>query len=258
MNESCGITLVPGVYDTLTALAAWRSGYHTLFLSGAALHATALGRPDVGLLTATELAHCVSRIRERVDARLIVDGDTGYGGTHNLCRTVRTIEEAGGDVIQIEDQIPIRQPGRLHERTVVSALEMIDRIKAAVDARRSPSLLVSARTDAMSTLGLEEALERASRYAEAGADLLFVQSVADQEQADLVASHLAGTVPLGIHLPDILDRSGFDLDRLALGGFQYGLQPSLLINASFAAIADKLGSATSIPRASSLSEYLDY
>ena len=160
-------------------------------------------------------------------------------------------------MIQIEDQIPIRQPGRLHERSVGPACEMTDRIKAAVDTRRSPSFLVSARTDAVSSLGLEEALERASRYVEAGADLLFVQSLTDQAQADLVTRRFGVMLPLVIHLPDALEKSDFNLDRLASGGFKYGLQPSLLINAAFAAIAGELDPAASSLRMRSLAACLE-
>jgi 2-methylisocitrate lyase-like PEP mutase family enzyme len=233
--------IVPGVFDVLSALLCERSGFHTMFLSGAALHAAVLGRQDIGLLTATELADTASRIRDRIDCTLIVDADTGFGGTHNLRRTVKLLERAGAAIVQIEDQLAIKPPGQLLQRPVASAAEMVDRIHAALDSRGSPSTLVSARTDALTSLGFDEALERAALYAEAGADLLFVQSLSSRAEADRVAAAALGR-PLIIHLPDRHESSDLDLVRLGEQGFAYELLPSMLINASAQALASSLAS----------------
>ncbi len=240
MTDQAKLTLVPGVYDALSALLACRSGHDALFVSGAALSAAMLGRPDTGLLTATELAGTVSRIRDRVGATLIVDGDCGYGGLHNLARTIRLLEQSGADVVQIEDQLAIKPPDQLRSRPVAPCDEMIDRIKAAVDARVKQRTLISARTDAAPALGLDEAIERANLYAEAGADLLFVQSLRSQAEAEQLAGQLDRRLPLVIHLPDEPREADFDLTRLAELGFVYGLLPSLIISAAAAAIDERL------------------
>src|SRR5215510_8067484 len=177
------IVVAPGVYDALTAHLAERAGFSTLYISGAAIAYTRLGRPDIGLVSMGEVAETVTLIRDRVDAHLVVDADTGYGNALNVERTVRVLERAGATAIQLEDQDFPKRCGHLDGKVLVPAAEMAGKIKAAVDARRSRETLVIARTDAIAVEGFERAIARAGLYRDAGADVLFVE--APQTRAEL-------------------------------------------------------------------------
>jgi 2-methylisocitrate lyase-like PEP mutase family enzyme len=179
------IVVAPGVYDALTAFLATEAGFSSLYLSGAAVAYSRLGRPDIGLVTATEMADTLALITERVQTPIIVDGDTGHGNALNAQRTIRLFERAGASAIQLEDQTFPKRCGHLSDKTVVPVGEMVGKIKAAVDARASDRTLVIARTDAVAVEGLDQALDRAARYAEAGADVLFIE--APQSRSDLAA-----------------------------------------------------------------------
>src|SRR3954465_12456593 len=143
------IVVAPGVYDAFTALVATQAGFETLYVSGAAIAYTRLGRPDIGLVSMSEAAETIALIRDRVDAHLIVDADTGYGNALNVLRTVRTFERAGASAIQLEDQDFPKRSGHLEAKKLIAADEMTGKIKAAVDARRSSGTLIIARTDAV-------------------------------------------------------------------------------------------------------------
>jgi len=190
------IVVAPGVYDALTALIAARAGFSSLYVSGAAIAYTRLGRPDIGLVSMAEVADTLSLIRDRVDAHLIVDADTGYGNALNVVRTVQRFEKAGASAIQIEDQDYPKRCGHLDGKTLISAEEMCGKLRAAVDARRSRDTLIIGRTDAVAVEGVERAVERAMLYREAGADLLFVE--APKARADLaqIAARLGTSAPL--------------------------------------------------------------
>jgi 2-methylisocitrate lyase-like PEP mutase family enzyme len=177
------IIVAPGVYDAFTALVAEQSGFRTLYVSGAAIAYTRLGRPDIGLVSMSEVVETVGMIRDRVDAELIVDADTGYGNALNVGRTIRLFERAGASAIQLEDQDFPKRCGHLDGKVLVPAAEMVGKIKAAVDARPSREMLVIARTDAIAVEGFERAIERAALYRDAGADVLFVE--APKTRADL-------------------------------------------------------------------------
>src|SRR5476651_556150 len=168
------IVIAPGVYDPLTALIAAQAGFRSLYISGADIAYTRPGRPDIGLVSITEVVETVSLIRDRVDTNLIVDADTGYGNALNVERTVRLLERAGANAIQIEDQGFPKRCGHLDDKTLILAAEMAGKIKAAVDARQSKDTLIIARTDAVAVEGFEQAIERALTYKDAGADVLFV------------------------------------------------------------------------------------
>jgi 2-methylisocitrate lyase-like PEP mutase family enzyme len=170
------IVVAPGVYDAFTALVAEQSGFRTLYVSGAAIAYTRLGRPDIGLVSMSEVVETVGMIRDRVDADLIVDADTGYGNALNVGRTMRLFERAGAGAIQLEDQDFPKRCGHLDGKLLIPAAEMAGKIKAAVDARRSRATLVIARTDAIAVEGFERAIERAELYRDAGADVLFVEA----------------------------------------------------------------------------------
>jgi len=187
------ILVAPGVYDAFTALVAEQAGFTTLYVSGAAIAYTRLGRSDVGLVGMNEVAEVVSLIRDRVGCHLIVDADTGYGNALNVGRTMRLFERAGAAAIQLEDQDFPKVCGHFDEKRLVPAAEMVGKIKAALDARGSRDTLVVARTDAVAVEGFERAIGRARRYREAGADVLFVEAPKSKSELERVASALAGT-----------------------------------------------------------------
>jgi 2-methylisocitrate lyase-like PEP mutase family enzyme len=190
------IVVAPGVYDPLSALIAEKAGFAALYVTGAGIAYTRLGRPDIGLVSMSEVAETLTLIRDRVDAPLIVDADTGYGNALNVERTVRIFERAGASAIQFEDQSFPKRCGHLEDKLLVDAAEMTGKIKAALDARRSAETLIIARTDALAQEGIESALERAARYREAGADMLFIEAPTAREQLARIAGSFAGAVPL--------------------------------------------------------------
>ncbi len=186
--------LAPGVYDALSAALAEEAGFEAAYLSGASIAYTLLGRPDIGLVSMTEVADVMARIRERVALPVIVDADTGFGNALNTQRTVKVFERAGASVIQLEDQTFPKRCGHLRDKTLIGATEMAGKIKAAVDAR--DRALIMARTDAIAVEGFEAALERAERYLEAGADILFIEAPEDRGQMEALCARFAARVPL--------------------------------------------------------------
>jgi 2-methylisocitrate lyase-like PEP mutase family enzyme len=191
-----GAVLAPGVYDALSALLAEQAGFGALYLSGASIAYTRLGRSDIGLTTYTEVEDALARITERVAAPVIVDADTGFGNALNTQRTVRGFERAGAAMIQLEDQTFPKRCGHLEGKTVIPAAEMCGKLRAAVDARASESTLILARTDALAAEGLEAALDRADAYLEAGADALFIEALRTPGQMEAACKRYAGRVPL--------------------------------------------------------------
>jgi 2-methylisocitrate lyase-like PEP mutase family enzyme len=190
-----GILVAPGCYDALTASLVEGAGFEAAYVSGAGIAYTRLGRPDIGLVSSAEVADTVALIRDRVGIRLVVDADTGYGNALNVQRTMRMFERAGADAIQLEDQTYPKRCGHLADKGVIPAAEMVGKIKAALDARTRDTLVV-ARTDAAAVEGFDRAIERARLYAQAGADLLFVEAPKTRDELKTVADALQGTVPL--------------------------------------------------------------
>jgi len=186
------IVVAPGVYDAFTALVASQAGFETLYVSGAAIAYTRLGRPDIGLVSMSEVADTIALIRDRVGANLVVDADTGYGNAINVVRTMRTFERAGASAIQLEDQDFPKRCGHLDGKGLIPADEMVGKIKAALDTRASRDTLVIARTDAVAVEGFDRAIERASLYKEAGADVLFVEAPKTREELGRVVTALPG------------------------------------------------------------------
>jgi 2,3-dimethylmalate lyase len=184
------LLMAPGVFDCLTARLAELAGFELLYMTGSGVSITRLGAPDVALLSFAEILDQAKRIADVTALPLLADADTGYGGPLNVIRTVRELERAGVSAIQLEDQEWPKRCGHEPGRRVVPMAEMVGRIRAAVDARRDPDVLVVARTDARSSEGLDAAIERANRYAEAGADVLFVESPESQQEMARVASEL--------------------------------------------------------------------
>ena len=188
--------LAPGVYDALSALLAEQAGFEALYLSGASIAYTRLGRSDVGLTTATEVTDALARITERVALPVIVDADTGFGNALNVQRTVRAMERAGAAMIQLEDQTFPKRCGHLDGKSLVGVREMQGKLRAAVDARANAATLILARTDAVAVEGLERALDRAEAYLDCGADALFIEALRTPADMDTACSRFAHRVPL--------------------------------------------------------------
>ena len=183
--------LVPGAFNALSAKVIEDLGFEAIYVTGAGVTNMWLGLPDQGFMGLAEIADHTARIRDAVSLPLLVDADTGFGNALNVYHTVRTLERAGADCIQLEDQVAPKRCGHFNGKEVVSTDEAVSKIKAAVDARRDPNLLIMARTDAAATHGFEAAVERAQRFAEAGADILFVEAVTTAEEIRALPARLA-------------------------------------------------------------------
>ena len=188
--------LAPGVYDALTALIAEQAGFEALYLSGASIAYTRLGRSDIGLTTATEVADTLARITERVNLPVITDADTGFGNALNTMRTVKLFERSGAAMLQLEDQTFPKRCGHLDGKSVIPVGEMCGKLKAALDARTSQDTLILARTDALAIEGLDAALDRAERYLECGVDALFIEALRTPEQMDAACRRFGQRIPL--------------------------------------------------------------
>ena len=194
--EQPDVLLAPGVYDALSALVAEQAGFEALYLSGASIAYTLLGRADVGLTTVSEVVNTLAHITDRVTIPVIVDADTGFGNALNTQRAMRDLERAGASMIQLEDQTFPKRCGHLDGKAVVPVKEMEGKLRAALDARHSSNTLVLARTDALAIEGFEAALERVERYLECGVDALFIEAVRTPEQMDIACKRFASRIPL--------------------------------------------------------------
>jgi 2-methylisocitrate lyase-like PEP mutase family enzyme len=190
------ILLAPGIADPLTALLAQQAGAEALYLSGASIAYTRLGRPDIGLVSMSEVVETIQLVRDRVATPLIVDADNGYGNALNVQRTVRLFERAGASAIQLEDQSYPKRCGHLREKRLISAQEMAGKIKAACDVRADAGTLIIARTDAVAVEGFEAAIKRAGLYRDAGADVLFVEAPGSTTQLKDIPRQLTDGTPL--------------------------------------------------------------
>ncbi len=176
------ILMIPVAHDALCARVAERTGFKAIFTAGYANTASLLGKPDVSLLTLTEMVDCASRISDAADIPVFADGDTGHGNVTNVVRTVKLFEKAGVAGLFLEDQVEPKRCGHMAGKQVIPPEEMVAKIKAALDARSDPDLIIMARTDALAVNGLEDAICRGNLYAEAGADLIFVEAPISIEQ----------------------------------------------------------------------------
>ena len=183
--------VVPGAFNALSARVVADLGFEAIYVTGAGVTNMWFGLPDQAFMGLSDIAEHTARIRDVVDVPLIVDADTGFGNALNTYHAVRTLERAGADCIQLEDQVSPKRCGHFSGKEVISTKEMLGKIKAAVDARRDPDLLIMARTDACATQGFEAAVERAARFAEAGADLLFVEAVTTEAEIRALPQRLA-------------------------------------------------------------------
>ncbi|GAA4596487.1 isocitrate lyase/PEP mutase family protein [Planotetraspora phitsanulokensis] len=190
------ILVVPGAYDGTGARIARSLGFEAIYLSGFETSAGLLGMPDVGYLTMSQMATRVSDLCDAVDLPLIADGDTGYGNPLNVRRAVRAYEKAGAAGMHIEDQTSSKRCGHMLGRQVIPVSGMVEKVKAAVDARSDPDFVIIARTDARTTMGLAEALDRGAAYHEAGADMLFIESPESEDEMRRICAAFRGTVPV--------------------------------------------------------------
>lgn len=232
--------LVPGAFNALSAKVIADLGFEAIYVTGAGVTNMQLGLPDQAFMGLAEIAEATGRIRDAVDLPLIVDADTGFGNALNVRHTIRTLERAGADCVQLEDQVSPKRCGHFNGKAVIECAEMVGKIKAAVDARQDAGLLVMARTDARSVHGFEAAIERALAYAEAGADILFVEATetADEIRAlpqrlgppQLMNMVIGGKTP--IFSADELGELGYGLvlyANAALQGALAGMQRALAV-----------------------------
>lgn len=230
MIDAPDILVVPGVYDGLSALMAQDAGFGAVYLSGASIAYTRFGRPDIGLVSMTEVAETLEAIRERIDVPVIVDADTGFGNALNVFRTTKLFERVGASAIQIEDQTTPKRCGHLDEKTLIGTAEMAGKIRAALDAREGDCLVI-ARTDAVAVEGLEPALERAAAYREAGADVLFIEALRSEEEISRAMDALAGSVPLMANMVEGGKTPLMDAQELQALGYSLVIFPGGLVRA---------------------------
>lgn len=192
--ESEQIVLMPVVHDALSAVMAEKAGFKAIATAGYANSASMIGRPDIGLLTLTEMAECARRIVDSVSLPVFADGDTGHGGINNIMRTVRLFERAGVEALMLEDQVSPKRCGHMSGKEVVGAEEMSIRLKAALRARTQGGMLIVARTDSLYEHGLEEAIERSNTYLDIGADMVFVEAPRSRQELEEIPRRVKGPV----------------------------------------------------------------
>ena len=232
--------IVPGAFNALSAKVVEDLGFEAIYVTGAGVTNMWFAMPDQGFMGLHEIAEHTARIRDAVQVPLLVDADTGFGNALNVYHTVRTLERAGADCIQLEDQVAPKRCGHFNGKEVISTDEAVSKIKAAVDARRDPDLMIMARTDAAATHGFEAAVERAQKFAEAGADILFVEAVTQADEVRALPQRLAkpqlmnmvigGKTP--IFNADQLAELGFGIvlyANAALQGAVMGMQKALTV-----------------------------
>lgn len=232
------ILVAPGVYDGLTATLAQQAGFEALYLSGAAVAYTRLGRPDIGLTSVSEMADTMTLIRDRVELPVVIDADTGFGNALNAQRTMRLYERAGANALQVEDQTYPKRCGHLADKSLISKSEMASKIAAMADARLSSETLIIARTDAIAVEGFDAAIDRAEAYLEAGADVLFIEAPRSGAELKRVAETFRGRAPL---LANMVEggatpiRNASDLEAL---GFDIVIFPGGIVRALARAAQD--------------------
>ena len=232
LNEERPLQLV-GVVNAYAALLAGQCGFRAIYLSGAGVANASFGLPDLGMTTLTDVLDDVRRITAASRLPLLVDVDTGWGHAFMIARTVREMVRAGAAGIHIEDQVAAKRCGHRPGKALVTTGEMVDRIRAAVDARTDPAFVIMARTDAMATEGLEAAIERACRYREAGADMLFPEALTGLEQYRCFAGALG--IPILANMTEFGLTPLFTLEELASAGVGLALYPLSAFRAMSAA-----------------------
>jgi carboxyvinyl-carboxyphosphonate phosphorylmutase len=234
--------VAPGAYDALSARLVEQAGFDVVYMTGFGTTASLIGRPDVGLLTGAEMVDNARRIAAAVDVPVIADADTGYGNAINVVRTVQLYEQAGVAGIQLEDQVMPKKCGHMSGKVLIGADEMVGKLRAAVEARRDPDLVLIARTDAVATHGIDEAITRARAFAEAGADVLFVEAPTSEADIERVATELRGVAPLVFNWAEGGRTPPLSLERMAELGFSLVIYPIGTLLAATAGIRSLLAS----------------
>jgi 2-methylisocitrate lyase-like PEP mutase family enzyme len=234
------IVVAPGIYDGLSALLVAEAGFKAAYLSGASICYTRFGYPDIGLVSMTEVADTLGAIRERATLPVIVDIDTGFGNALNVQRTVQLFEQRGASALQLEDQITPKRCGHLSDKVLISTAEMVGKIKAALDARRSQDMLLIARTDAIAVEGFDKAMARAQAYQEAGADMLFVEAPTSREDMAKVGHNFK--VPVMANMVEGGKTPALSAAELQALGFKLVIFPGGTVRALAFALRDYLGS----------------
>ncbi|MGY1822192.1 isocitrate lyase/PEP mutase family protein [Geodermatophilus sp. SYSU D00079] len=234
--------LAPGAYDALSARLVEQAGFDVVYMTGFGTTASLIGRPDVGLLTGAEMVDNARRITAAVDVPVIADADTGYGNAINVVRTVQLYEQAGVAGIQLEDQVMPKKCGHMSGKALIGADEMVGKLRAAVEARRDPDLVLIARTDAVATHGIDEAITRARAFAEAGADVLFVEAPTSEADIERVATELEGVAPLVFNWAEGGRTPPLSLERMTELGFALVIYPIGTLLAATAGIRSVLAS----------------
>lgn len=233
------ILVLPGAANALGARIIEDIGFEAVYVAGAGVANTYLGAPDVGLVTLTELSEHVAAIRDAVEVPLVVDADTGFGNPLNVARTVRTLERSGANAIQIEDQVTPKRCGHFDGKQVIDQHDMVQKVRAAVDARRDDAFTIIARTDARASLGFDEAIERAVAYAEAGADVTFVEAPRNGEEMAAIPRLLPG--PQVINTVEGGQTPSVGLAELESMGFKIALFANLSLQGAIRGMQRVLG-----------------
>ena len=233
--DSGQVIVAPGAFDPLSARLVEEAGFPAVYMTGFGTSAALLGRPDVGLLTMTEMAGNAGRIAACVDIPVIADADTGYGNPLNVIRTVGAYEAAGVAGLHIEDQVAPKKCGHMEGKQVIPAEEMVEKVRAAVQARTQPEFVIIARTDARAPEGLERALERARMYRDAGADALFIEALTTEAEAEAAARAFPG-VPLLFNWAEGGRTPPISLDRITALGYRIVIFPISTLLAATAAM----------------------
>lgn len=236
------LLVAPGCYDALSALLVERAGFDATYVSGASIAYTRFGRPDIGLVSFSEVADTVGSIRERVSIPLIVDMDTGFGNALNVRRTVQVLARAGASALQLEDQVTPKRCGHLNEKRLIGVGEMVGKIKAALDARPADDVLLVARTDAIAVEGFEAALDRAQAYVDAGADVLFIEAPRSREELKEIARRFGGRVPLLANMIEGGKTPLMDAATLQELGYSIAIFPGGTVRALAHALGDYFAS----------------
>jgi 2-methylisocitrate lyase-like PEP mutase family enzyme len=220
-----GMLVAPGIFELISAKIADRMGFDVLYMTGYGTVASYLGLPDAGLATYTDMVNRAGAFAQATDTPIIADGDTGYGGLLNVAHTVKGYEAAGVAGIQLEDQEFPKKCGHTPGRRVIAKSDMVKKIKVAVEARTDPNFMIIARTDARTTKGLDEALERMQAYADAGADILFVESPESIEEMQRIAATFSK--PVLVNVVEGGRTPVLPKDQLQTMGFKLAIYPTL-------------------------------
>lgn len=234
------LTVLPGVYDALSATLVERHGFPGAYMSGAAVSMTMGGLPDLGLLTMTEMSTQAARLAGILSGPLVADADTGFGNALNVQRTVVEYERAGVAGLHIEDQTFPKRCGHLSGKSVIPSEEFVEKVRAAVAARTDPDLVLIARTDARGPLGFTEAVRRANAYLEAGADMIFIEAPETIEEISTIPGEVEG--PVMFNLVDNGSSPPVELEQLAVWGYRLAIRPlaviSPVVRAAIGALAE--------------------